>query len=59
MVCITRHHYPKPLPAAITVNYWNTEQQRSFQLEELYYRNLEYLDLQYFPVVPEDYQGTT
>ncbi len=29
------------------------------QMEEPYYANIEYIDYQYFPVVPEDYTGTS
>ena len=29
------------------------------QMEEQYYANVEYIDYQYFPVVPEDYTGTS
>ncbi len=29
------------------------------QMEELYYHNIEYLDFQYFPVLEEDYMGTS
>ena len=28
-------------------------------MEELYYHNIEYLDFQYFPVLKEDYTGTS
>lgn len=29
------------------------------QMEEPYYANVEYIDFQYFPVLPEDYEGTS
>lgn len=29
------------------------------QMEEPYYANIEYIDYQYFPVVAEDYTGTS
>ena len=29
------------------------------QMEEPYYVNVEYIDYQYFPVIPEDYEGTS
>lgn len=29
------------------------------QMEEMYYWNIEYLDFQYFPVLLEDYEGTS
>lgn len=40
------------------MNYWNTVQARSVQLEEIYYRNLEYLRIEYFPVTLQDYADT-
>ena len=29
------------------------------KMESNYYRNLEYVDISYFPVLPEDYEGTS
>lgn len=48
----------RPGATAIAMNYWHSVQQRSLQLEDNYYSHLEYLDLQYMPVTPEDYAAT-
>lgn len=40
------------------MNYWQSVAGRSEQMESLYYWNLEYLDIQYFPVLLEDYEQT-
>ncbi|KAA6418193.1 MAG: hypothetical protein FRX49_11851 [Trebouxia sp. A1-2] len=44
---------------AIVMNYWHTTLQTSVQMERNYYWNLEYLDIQFFPVLAEDYELTT
>lgn len=48
-----------PGATAIVMNYWHTSLQTSVQMERNYYWNLEYLDIQFFPVLPEDYELTT
>ncbi|KAL3163114.1 hypothetical protein ABBQ32_009529 [Trebouxia sp. C0010 RCD-2024] len=48
-----------PGATAIVMNYWQTTAQTSVQMERNYYWNLEYLDIQYFPVLAEDYDLTT
>lgn len=48
-----------PGATAIVMNYWHTTLQTSVQMERNYYWNLEYLDIQFFPVLPEDYELTT
>ncbi|BDA50234.1 hypothetical protein COCOBI_15-3630 [Coccomyxa sp. Obi] len=48
-----------PGATAIVINYYNTAKNTSTQMEEPYYANVEYIDYQYFPVVPEDYTGTS
>jgi len=47
-----------PGASAIVMNYWQSVAGRSEQMESLYYWNLEYLDIQYFPVLLEDYEQT-
>ncbi|KAK9794589.1 hypothetical protein WJX73_000137 [Symbiochloris irregularis] len=49
----------QPGATAIVLNYWQNVAQTSVQMEAIYYWNLEYLDLKYFPVLPEDYEGTS
>lgn len=48
-----------PRATAIVMNYWQSVSNKSMQMETIYYWNLEYLDLQYFPVLPEDYEATS
>ena len=48
-----------PGATAIVMNYWHTTHQTSVQMERNYYWNLEYLDIQFFPVLAEDYELTT
>ena len=48
-----------PGATAIVMSYWNNVDEKSVQMESIYYWNLEYLDIQYFPVLLEDYQHTT
>jgi len=48
----------RPGATAIAMNFWHSVQQRSLQLEDNYYSRLEYLDIQYMPVTPEDYAAT-
>ena len=48
-----------PGATAIVMNYWHTTLQTSVQMERNYYWNLEYLDIQFFPVLAEDYELTT
>ena len=48
----------RPGAAAIAMNFWHSVQQRSLQLEDNYYSRLEYIDIQYMPVTPEDYAAT-
>jgi len=49
----------RPGSTAIVMNFWHTHLNRSVMMEDAFYQNLEYLDLQYFPVTLEDYTGTT
>ena len=49
----------RPGATAIVMNYWNNVAEKSVQMESIYYWNLEYLDMQYLPVLPEDYELTT
>ncbi|KAI7839288.1 hypothetical protein COHA_006986 [Chlorella ohadii] len=49
----------RPGAAAIAMNFWHSVQQRSLQLEDNYYSRLEYIDIQYMPVTPEDYAATS
>ncbi|KAL4442053.1 hypothetical protein ABPG77_011314 [Micractinium sp. CCAP 211/92] len=51
--------FMRPGATAIAMNYWHTLHNRSMQLENNYYQHIEYLDLQYFPVTPQDYENTT
>ena len=48
-----------PGATAIVMNYWHTTLQTSVQMERNYYWNLEYLDIQFFPVLAEDYELTS
>ncbi|EIE23246.1 hypothetical protein COCSUDRAFT_63602 [Coccomyxa subellipsoidea C-169] len=48
-----------PGGTAIVMNYYNTARNTSTQMENIYYSNVEYVDYQYFPVVLEDYEGTS
>ncbi|EFN58307.1 hypothetical protein CHLNCDRAFT_142310 [Chlorella variabilis] len=48
-----------PQSTAIVLNYWNTLLNRSLQMEDNYYQHMEYLDFQYMPVTPQDYEATT
>lgn len=48
-----------PGATAIVMNYWDSVARKSVQMESIYYWNLEYLDMQYFPVLLEDYEQTT
>lgn len=48
-----------PGATAIVMNYWDNVSIKSVQMEAIYYWNLEYLDMQYFPVLAEDYELTT
>lgn len=49
----------RPGATAIVMNFWHTHLNRSVMMEDAFYSNLEYLDLQYFPVSPADYEGTS
>ena len=49
----------RPGATAIAMNYWNNVAEKSVQMESIYYWNLEYIDMQYLPVLPEDYELTT
>ena len=49
----------RPGATAIAMNYWNNVAEKSVQMESIYYWNLEYLNMQYLPVLPEDYELTT
>lgn len=47
-----------PGATAIVMNYWDDVAGKSVQLDAQNYWNLEYLDIQYFPVLLEDYEQT-
>lgn len=49
----------RPGATAIAMNYWNNVAEKSVQMESIYYWNLEYLNMQYLPVLLEDYELTT
>ncbi|KAL4439224.1 hypothetical protein ABPG77_004126 [Micractinium sp. CCAP 211/92] len=51
--------FMRPGSTAIVMNFWHTHMNRSVMMEQQFYDNLEYLDLQYFPVSLADYEGTT
>ena len=44
-----------PGATAIVMNFWQSVTETSIQMESIYYWNLEFLDIQYFPVLLEDY----
>ena len=48
-----------PGATAIVMNYWDNVAKKSVQMDAINYWNLEYIDMQYFPVLPEDYELTT
>lgn len=48
----------RPGSTAILFNYFHTLRNRSVQMEDVFYKHLEYLDLQYFPVSLKDYNQT-
>lgn len=47
-----------PGASAVVMNFWQSVAGRSEQMESLYYWNIEYLDIQYFPILLEDYEET-
>ena len=49
----------EPGSSAIVMNYYVPAKNSSVQMEALYYWQLEYLDLTYFPVLAEDYENTS
>lgn len=49
----------QPGSTAIVFNYWLTVKTTSIQMESLYYWNLEHVNFEYVPVLPEDYEETT
>lgn len=49
----------QPGATAIVMNYWDDATEKSVQIDVQNYWNLEYLDIQYFPVLLEDYEQTT
>ena len=48
-----------PGATAIVMNHWQSVSNKNIQMDSSNYRNLEYLDGQYFPVLPEDYEVTS
>ena len=48
-----------PGATAIVMNYWDSVAEKSVQMDAPNYWNLEYLDIQFYPVLLEDYQEST
>ena len=44
---------------AVVMNYWDNVAEKSVQMDAINFWNMEYLDIQYFPVLLEDYEHTT
>ena len=49
----------QPGSTAIVFNHWLTVKNLSVQMDSIYYWNLEYVNFEYMPVLPEDYEETT
>ena len=51
--------FMQPKTTAIVFNHWQTAKNTSMQSRGIYYWNVEFLTIEYFPVLMEDYSGTT
>lgn len=51
--------FMQPKTTAIIFNHWQSAKNTSMQSRGIYHWNVEFLTIEYFPVLMEDYEGTS